>query len=1349
MSWSHTIYAFLLIISALAATLLSIYAWQRRQSSGLTGFLLLTLSAAHWSAGYALELMSTSHSAILFWAKLEYLGIAILPVGWLLFAAQYSGRDKWLQRRNPLFLSLIPLLTMLLVFTNEWHGLIWREVSLLDGPGGSRLFTPTYGPWFWIQWAYAYLCLSIGTFFLLTALGRFSRLYRPQALSLLAGIATPWLGNLLYILDVSPFDLTPIAFSVSAIWLSWSVFRFRLLAVVPVAYAQVYTSMVEGVIVLDLNNRIVDANPAAERVIGLPLSQLIGQPAAALPVARPDLVERFANVMEASAEITLGQGLQERHYQLRISPLLNPHGHPAGRLVIVHDMTDRVKARRRLLAQYAVTRTLAEADTVLEAIPEILRAVCHHLVWERAEFWLLEGTTPPQKPLASWPESPEMPLLAPELPAQVCDSGKPIINTSADGITAGIPIAIGPKVLAVFTFLGRTADPADESLWQTMYDIADQVAQFLVRTQAEERLQRQNAYLAALNETALALMNRLELEELLEAIVAQAGRLLNTPHGYIYLVEPDGQEIEAKIGLGVLRSLVGLRLRPGEGVAGKVWQTGRLLAVDDYSHWPERVEHVGQPFHAVVGVPLRTASQVAGVIGLVRLEPGSHFEDHEIRLLSRFAQLAAIALDNARLYQAAQAELNERKRAESRQAVFAGLAQALNPLTTAEKAAHVIVNAAAQLIGWDACALNLYVPSQDRLYHVLAMDTIAGRQQQVPAGNASDTPSPTARRVITEGPQLILRQVAQSSADFTTFGDKSRPSASLMFVPIHHGSQVSGILTIQSYTPNAYTEEDLATLQALADHASSALDRIRATEELRAQKQLFEGLVTVARALAEQPDLEASLRNVLNVATTLTAAHQGDLFLLDEAGRVTHNLITGTDLTANTIKLARQAVSDGLAGWVVRAQQAALIADVEEDPRWLSLPVPGESPRSALCVPILGRQTILGVLTLLHPTPGHFTHEQFHLMVAATEQMALALENARQHSQLMALVESSRDGIALFGSNGRLLVLNTAALTILGLPGEPAAWINRTLPEMLLSLRRSAPALARTTLAKLRQLVSGPDLPTEGEFELPPQVAHWFTLPIHVGDVPFGQLLVLRDVTEERMLARLRQDLMQTLVHDLRNPLIAIFGAVELLVHVSDMPPPQQQQMIGIVQQNATRMSDLINTIMDIGRLESQQMPMSLEPVALDKVVAETFHLQSPLLNARQLQADCQVPSDLAPAWGDARLVRRILQNLIGNAIKFTSEGGWIRVTAEETISADSLPTLLVTVQDNGPGIPVEIAPRLFQKFVTGPQVGRGSGLGLAFCRLAVEAQGGRIWVDSEAGQGTTILFTLPQKTGL
>jgi signal transduction histidine kinase len=210
----------------------------------------------------------------------------------------------------------------------------------------------------------------------------------------------------------------------------------------------------------------------------------------------------------------------------------------------------------------------------------------------------------------------------------------------------------------------------------------------LERQQTQAAIQRQNEYLAALHDTALGLISRLDLNELLSALITRAGQLLGTAHGYIYLITSDGAEIERKMGLGVFSQSLGLRLRPGEGLAGKVWQSGQPLVVADYDTWPDRSSHFDyQLIRAVMGVPLRSGAQVVGVIGIAHgRESKQMFGDEEVELLSRFAQLASIALDNARLFaetQQANAELSqtlENLKAAQRQLVEAEKMAALGGL---------------------------------------------------------------------------------------------------------------------------------------------------------------------------------------------------------------------------------------------------------------------------------------------------------------------------------------------------------------------------------------------------------------------------------------------------------------------------------------------------------------------------------------------------------------------------------------------------------------------------------------------------------------------------------------------
>ncbi|CCO07442.1 EAL domain-containing protein [Desulforamulus hydrothermalis] len=183
--------------------------------------------------------------------------------------------------------------------------------------------------------------------------------------------------------------------------------------------------------------------------------------------------------------------------------------------------------------------------------------------------------------------------------------------------------------------------------------------------QAQEKLYQQNQYLTSLHETALALMNRLDPDELLAAIAARAASLLGTEHGWIYLANTDRSAIVLRLGIGIYKKYTGFRLQTGEGLSGKVWQTGKPLIVDDYSTWPGRSLKFDCPdVRGAVAVPLKTGQEVIGVIGIGFVEKTKKMRTEHLNLLTGFAQLASIALDNARLYNAAQQELAERRRME-------------------------------------------------------------------------------------------------------------------------------------------------------------------------------------------------------------------------------------------------------------------------------------------------------------------------------------------------------------------------------------------------------------------------------------------------------------------------------------------------------------------------------------------------------------------------------------------------------------------------------------------------------------------------------------------------------------
>lgn len=186
------------------------------------------------------------------------------------------------------------------------------------------------------------------------------------------------------------------------------------------------------------------------------------------------------------------------------------------------------------------------------------------------------------------------------------------------------------------------------------------------REQADRDTARRNEYLTALHETALALLARSEPSDLLEAITERAGALVGTPHGHVYLLEEGGEELRVRVGTGLFSRYVGFAIRSGEGLAGRVWETGRPLAVEDYDTWPgRRAGFERGVMRAVAGVPLESGGRVTGVLALAYVEEGRRFGPNELDALGRFAELASVVLDNARLAESAEAELSDLRRAEA------------------------------------------------------------------------------------------------------------------------------------------------------------------------------------------------------------------------------------------------------------------------------------------------------------------------------------------------------------------------------------------------------------------------------------------------------------------------------------------------------------------------------------------------------------------------------------------------------------------------------------------------------------------------------------------------------------
>ena len=377
----------LLVAGAVLVTVAIVFVWRRRSAASIASLLAVLAGAVWWSVCSALELSAGDLAGREYWGDLKYVGVVLLPPAYLAFVLQCSGHTRWPRWLGPA-LALEPLAVLLLLAAAATHDLVRYY------PPGATLATAQAaeaGPLFWPHLLYNNAIIWTGTILLIVTLSRMSRLYRGQSLLLVGAILLPIMLNLLFNLRVGPFrqvDLTPFAFVLTTAVLVWGVYQLSLLDLRPVARSQIFRTISDPVLVLDPDGRVLDANPAAGRLAGLPLPEVVGQPVGQL---LPTWKETVAAAMAAGAEQATPEGSGEpqrgapvsrevtrdgRIYDLAISALPERQRQPGGHLVVARDVTERRQVEEKLCA--ALNAELVATDRLAVALDRE-RAAAEHL----------------------------------------------------------------------------------------------------------------------------------------------------------------------------------------------------------------------------------------------------------------------------------------------------------------------------------------------------------------------------------------------------------------------------------------------------------------------------------------------------------------------------------------------------------------------------------------------------------------------------------------------------------------------------------------------------------------------------------------------------------------------------------------------------------------------------------------------------------------------------------------------------------------------------------------------------------------------------------------------------------
>ncbi len=780
-------------------------------------------------------------------------------------------------------------------------------------------------------------------------------------------------------------------------------------------------------------------------------------------------------------------------------------------------------------------------------------------------------------------------------------------------------------------------------------------------------------------------------------------------------------------------SMRGIQKVMVHGLSGWVLQNRQGVRVDDVtqdSRWLKASE--SQPSaqaRSALCVPLLSPRRAMGVMTCLHSRPG-YFDDTDMQVLQFVADQATVALENAWLFAA---EEQRRHLADT----LRDIARALTATLDLDEVLPLILESLSRVVPHDSASIFL----------------LEGQRLIIRAWRGFEHPEAVRNLTLpVEGDHIMARVVARREP--LVCGDVQTekgwqnvpgvpPIRGWVGAPLVARGKVVGVLTVDNLQPNAYGEEDARTIAAFADHAAIAIANAQLLRQTQRQLEEVAFLHRTGQALAASLELEDVLRSLLDSVRDYFGVDAASVALVDEQ---THELVfrVAAGGAAERVVGTRLKPGQGIAGWVARSGLPIMVPSVRQDPRWY----PGVDQQTGfrtealIAVPIRLGEEVLGVVEAINPRGGILDEGEMKLLLNVAALAASAIQNARHFNRARdaeerysSLFENSADPILITDAQGRITDVNRKFCQMLGYTRE----------EIL-----QQEAFALTTHPQrmrdwLDQVLQGVDI--LGNLEATHREGRTFPFEVRATRVFYGSRpyvqWVFHDITERLRLEQAREDLTHMIVHDLRNPLSSIMSSLELIRARLQDPTVNipLDQLFAVAQRSGERLFGLIDSILDVARLESGKAELTYQMIDVGDMVREAVEQVRPVAVGRGVRLSSHIPPGLPLIEGDRNLLLRTLTNLLDNALKFTPPEGEIGVT----VNPSSADVLQFAVSDTGPGIPLEFQERIFDRFARLPnEKARGTGIGLAFCKLAVEAHRGRIWVESQPGKGATFKFTIP-----
>jgi len=837
---------------------------------------------------------------------------------------------------------------------------------------------------------------------------------------------------------------------------------------------------------------------------------------------------------------------------------------------------------------------------------------------------------------------------------------------------------------------------------------------------SERRIAEQQALLKA----GEALTSELQFDTVIERLVEELRALVDADAADCWTL-PGGGELVCRAVRGLPEAEVGRRI-PVEGTLGEAIATRKPVLRRDFAETEQPPPSASYAvFAEVMDAPILSFGEVRGVLGVCSRTPG-RFEESDLRLIEAFASLASIALRNAEAYEAST------RQAQVERGFYRMAAVLSEPLSAAETL-DAVAQAAAEALGGDSAAvLRAEGDGLELAGSYELPDGLAGYLRDEPSSLVACA---RAGRVLASRHLLEDARFGERLAGVAEAADRR----SLLAVPFPEpGGDRLGLVLVFFQPARAFDDEQLELAARVAGAARGALERSDLYERERRSRALAQRLARAGRELAGELDPDNVFDQAVAHAAQLLGADGASARALEGDEVVVRAAVGAGEFDA----LGTRAPSTGwLVGDVVQTRATRAIADVRADPRLAEAdPMLAAGYAAYLGVPMIGPdESMQGILAVYALAAREWREEEAEALHALASAAAAARANAElyqgvSHEQQRseAILANVADGIVAVDRDGKVVLWNPAAERVTGVAADEA--LGRTPTQALgRPLESAEGSVGGSRLLPIRR----------GGDEV------WLSLSEAVMTDPAGavagRIYAFRDISAERSVEQMKTDFVSTVSHELRTPLTSIYGFAETLLRRDvNFGDEERATFLRYIASESERLTAIVDRLLSVAQLDTGDMAVQLAETDVAAVVSEAVRTAE-VTDARDgHRFVVDLADEPLAAEADREKLGQVLAHLLDNAIRYSPAGGTVTVAARRRDDA-----VEVSVEDEGVGIPHAEQERIFRKFYRGDRASAGAvgagatGLGLFLAEGLVTAMGGRIWVDSDEGRGSTFVLEL------